>query len=82
MDEGIDVSCSICFAIPGELCRTKYVVHGYDEVTPVICPTHSSRLVDSHIHRWLTTQRSSVDGLGTIDYVSGHPKGLMAHPQT
>jgi hypothetical protein len=46
MNEGINISCSTCFAIPGELCRTKYVVHGKDEVTPIICPTHNSRLSD------------------------------------
>jgi hypothetical protein len=46
MDDGVDVYCYICFAIPGELCRTKYVVHGNDEVTPVICLTHASRLFD------------------------------------
>lgn len=44
MDEGIDIYCSTCFAMPGEACRTKYLVHGQDEVTPVICPTHSARL--------------------------------------
>jgi hypothetical protein len=37
--------CPTCFAIPGELCRTKYIVHGNGEVTPVICLTHMSRLV-------------------------------------
>jgi hypothetical protein len=46
MNKGIDIYCSTCFAIRGELCRTKYLVHGQDEVTPVICPIHSSRLVD------------------------------------
>jgi hypothetical protein len=45
MHRAIGVFCPICFAIPGELCRTKYVVHGNDEVTPVICLTHMSRLV-------------------------------------
>jgi hypothetical protein len=50
MNNGIDVDCSTCFAIRGELCRTKYVVHGQDEVTPVICPIHTSRLVDSQIN--------------------------------
>jgi hypothetical protein len=44
MDRGIDLSCSTCFAIPGEMCRTKYLVRGQGEITPVICPTHSSRL--------------------------------------
>jgi hypothetical protein len=45
MHRAIGVFCPTCFAIPGELCRTKYVVHGNDEVTPVICLTHMSRLV-------------------------------------
>jgi hypothetical protein len=44
MDLGIDISCSTCFAIPGEQCRTKYLVRGQGEITAVICPTHSSRL--------------------------------------
>jgi hypothetical protein len=44
MDFGIDISCSTCFAIPGEKCRTKYLVRGQGEITPVICPTHNSRL--------------------------------------
>jgi hypothetical protein len=44
MDLGIDVSCSICFAIPGEMCRTKYLVRGEGEITAVVCPTHDSRL--------------------------------------
>jgi hypothetical protein len=47
MDNGIDVYCSTCFALAGEACRSKFLVHGYDEVTPVICRTHSARLVDS-----------------------------------
>ena len=47
MDKGIDVYCSTCFAMAGEPCRTKFIVHGYDEVTPVMCRTHSARLVDS-----------------------------------
>jgi hypothetical protein len=45
MSSDTDVYCSICFAMPGEMCRTKYVVHGRDEVTPVTCRTHSARLV-------------------------------------
>jgi hypothetical protein len=48
MSKAKDVYCSTCFAMPGELCRTAYVVHGKGEVTPVICRTHSSRLADSH----------------------------------
>jgi hypothetical protein len=44
MDLGIDISCSTCFAIPGEMCRTKYLVHGQGEIVPVLCPTHNSRL--------------------------------------
>lgn len=47
--DSIDVYCSTCFAMPGEACRTKYLVHGHDEVTPVICPTHSARLADSQL---------------------------------
>jgi hypothetical protein len=47
MSQVTRVFCSTCFALPGELCRTKYVAHGQDEVTPVICPTHPSRLADS-----------------------------------
>jgi hypothetical protein len=47
MVDEIDVYCSTCFATPGEMCRTKYLVHGNDEVTPVICRTHYARLLDS-----------------------------------
>jgi hypothetical protein len=47
MSHATSVYCPTCFAVPGELCRTKYVVHGHNEVTPVICPTHHPRLVDS-----------------------------------
>jgi hypothetical protein len=51
MDTDTNVYCSTCFAVPGELCRTKYIIHGCQEVTAVICPTHSSRLVDSESTR-------------------------------
>jgi hypothetical protein len=44
MDLGFDLSCSTCFALPGEKCRTKYLVRGEGEITAVICPTHDSRL--------------------------------------
>jgi hypothetical protein len=47
MNYGTQIYCPTCFAIPGEICRTKYVVHGHGEVTPVLCPTHSTRLADS-----------------------------------
>jgi len=47
MGDEINVYCPTCFATPGELCRTKYLVHGNDEVTPVICPAHLARLLDS-----------------------------------
>jgi hypothetical protein len=47
MANAMDVYCSTCFAMPGEMCRTTYLVHGAGEVTPVICPTHTSRLADS-----------------------------------
>ena len=50
MDLGIDISCSTCFALPGEACRTKYLVRGQGEITPVICPTHSSRLEAANEH--------------------------------
>jgi hypothetical protein len=44
------VYCPTCFAIPGEGCRSKYLVHGHGEVTPVICPPHRARLVDRQKH--------------------------------
>jgi hypothetical protein len=79
MDEGINVSCSMCFAVPGELCRTKYVAHGYHDVTPVMCPTHRSRLIDARKlrHLCLIALRSSlVTLLDTPDHASGdYPKG-------
>ena len=46
MDLGIHVSCSICFAVPGEKCRSKFLVRGKGEITPVVCLTHSTRLAD------------------------------------
>ena len=46
MSNDTDIYCSTCFAMPGEMCRTKFLVHGADEVTAVICRTHSARLVD------------------------------------
>jgi hypothetical protein len=47
MNYGTHIYCPTCFAIPGEICRTKYVVHGRGEVTAVLCPTHSARLAES-----------------------------------
>jgi hypothetical protein len=47
MGDEMNVYCPTCFATPGELCRSKYLVHGNDEVTPVICRTHLARLLDS-----------------------------------
>jgi hypothetical protein len=47
MGEDIGVFCPTCFATPGEKCRTKFLVHGNGEVTPVICRTHLGRLLDS-----------------------------------
>jgi hypothetical protein len=44
--DGTSVFCPTCFATPGEACRTKFVAHGKDEVTPVICPPHRARLID------------------------------------
>jgi hypothetical protein len=45
--DDLKVFCPTCFATPGEKCRTKYLVHGNGEVTPVICRTHLGRLLDS-----------------------------------
>ena len=45
MSSDIDVYCSICFALPGELCRSKFLAYGHGEVMPVICPTHKTRLI-------------------------------------
>jgi hypothetical protein len=47
MGNEIEVYCPTCFAMPGELCRTKFLAHGEDEVTPVICRTHLDRLLES-----------------------------------
>ena len=47
MGDDIGVFCPTCFATPGEKCRTKFLVHGSGEVTPVICRTHLDRLLDS-----------------------------------
>jgi hypothetical protein len=45
MSIDLDVYCSTCFALPGELCRSKFLVYGGDEVMPIICPTHNTRLI-------------------------------------
>jgi hypothetical protein len=47
MGSEFEVYCSTCFALPGELCRTKFIIYAADEVMPVVCPTHHSRLVAS-----------------------------------
>jgi hypothetical protein len=47
MDRGIQIYCSTCFALPGEMCRTKFLVYGLGQVMPVVCPIHSSRRADS-----------------------------------
>ncbi len=47
MGNGIDVGCPICFAIPGELCRSRFLLHGESGVTPVVCATHQARSIDS-----------------------------------
>jgi hypothetical protein len=47
MDHAIDTYCPSCFAMPGERCRSKYLILNEDEVLPVVCPTHSARLVVS-----------------------------------
>ena len=45
MSTDIEVYCSTCFALPGELCRSKFLVYGLDEVMPLVCPTHKTRLI-------------------------------------
>jgi hypothetical protein len=47
MDHAIDTYCPSCLAMPGERCRSKYLILNKDEVLPVVCPTHSARLVAS-----------------------------------
>ncbi len=47
MGDELEVYCPTCFALPGEMCRTKFLVHGKGEVTAVICRTHYVRLLDS-----------------------------------
>lgn len=46
MDGNTDVYCPTCFAMPHEPCITKYVLNA-DGVVPVMCMTHSTRVVDS-----------------------------------
>ena len=48
MGNDIDVYCITCFALPGELCRTKFLVYGKNHVMPVVCPTHHARLLSRH----------------------------------
>src|ERR1700722_15667579 len=45
MDHAIESYCPSCFAMPGERCRSKYLILKDDEVLPVVCPTHRARLV-------------------------------------
>jgi hypothetical protein len=47
MGNETEVYCSTCFALPGEPCRTKFLVYGRSEVMPVVCRTHQARLLDS-----------------------------------
>jgi hypothetical protein len=47
MDHAIESYCPSCFAMPGERCRSKYLILKDDEVLPVVCPTHRARLVVS-----------------------------------
>lgn len=46
MGNVIDVGCPTCFAIPGELCRSRFLLNG-DRVVPVVCATHQARSIDS-----------------------------------
>lgn len=47
MNESTDIYCATCFAMPGEPCVSKYIVYGEGHLTPVVCPTHPGRTVDS-----------------------------------
>jgi hypothetical protein len=47
MGDDLNVYCPTCFAMPREMCRTRYLVHGDGEVTPVICRTHIGRVLNS-----------------------------------
>jgi len=47
MEENTDIYCPVCFAMPGEPCREKFVAHGTVGVTPVMCATHGTRRADS-----------------------------------
>jgi hypothetical protein len=68
MDQSFSIFCPTRFAIPGELCRTKYVVHCNDEVTPIICLSHGSRLVDEqgNYPAFAPEQLPDIDGYATI----------------
>ena len=50
MVDDIDIYCPTCFAVPGELCRSAYWIRGDNAVVPVICKTHSARLLGSQRH--------------------------------
>ena len=44
MTDETELYCPTCFAVPGERCRTGYVIRNDDEVLPLICVTHNARL--------------------------------------
>lgn len=47
MADDIDIYCPTCFAVAGEACRSAYWIRGDNQVVPVICPTHTARLLGS-----------------------------------
>ncbi len=76
MDLGIHVSCSICFAVPGENCRSKFLIRGQGEITPVLCPTHSARLAEGEraLMKQALAQQICTAALESLDRQRG-PKG-------
>jgi hypothetical protein len=88
MDECTHIFCSTCFAMPGEPCRTKFLVYAHNEVMPVICPTHSARLAESErqsMHQSLARLLCAVV-LECLEQSRGskpdHPRGLPKRTMT
>lgn len=73
MDVSTDVYCATCFAMPGEKCRTKYLIYDHDQVMPVICPTHGSRLAarEKHLVRQSLAQMISAVALACLEQQRG-----------
>lgn len=58
MTGSTDIYCATCFAMPGEPCVEKYLAHGKDGVTPVICATHGTRIADSDRAQFFVSQKA------------------------